>query len=159
MSTDAIAHKAHQGKPTTDPRPTIRGGIGGGGGRGGKNGGHGASGEAAQMRLEHVKNFSDITGGHGGKGGEGVNGNGGDGGVGGGNDFGGPPIVEGTPAKPESKVLTLGLSTVIKTLLEEEGYETVGGLFQATHADLTQARLKRGQINEVKHVLNQLPRK
>jgi hypothetical protein len=78
--------------------------------------------------------------------------NGGNGGTGEGNVFG-SHIVQGRPKNPAAKVVDLAVSETIRTVLIDEGYETIEALFLATDVSLAEAGLKRGQINQLKSAL------
>ncbi|KAF7299261.1 hypothetical protein MIND_00874800 [Mycena indigotica] len=159
------------------PGSKISGGIGGNGGNGAL-GGRGGTGQGVRIREE--SRFREITGGTGGNGGTG-SANGGDGGTGEGVWIGdsdrSPSVSEyGTPASDYSPPSTIGsprsgasarlpamsleafcarysLSERIEHLLQEQGYETAGGLFGVSEQDLSEAGLKKGQIGEVKRAV------
>ncbi|KAJ7776987.1 hypothetical protein DFH07DRAFT_766672 [Mycena maculata] len=137
---------------TQKPKPTIKGGQGGQGGYGvAGNGGNGGLGKATSMTMDETRNFTEISGGTGGKGGKGGQ-NGGNGGTGEANVFG-SRIVQGKPKNPSVKVADLAISVTIRTMLIEEGYETIEALFLATDVSLKEAGLKHGHINQLKSVL------
>ncbi|KAF7331219.1 hypothetical protein MSAN_02440700 [Mycena sanguinolenta] len=133
--------------PTRQPwldsnfRPAIRGGIGGDG-----------VGEAAHMSLAMVQ------GRVGGQGGEGVTI--GAGGMGEASKFS-EPLYEGDASDTPSMSVDdfcqqYHVSEEIRKLLEEEGFEATGDLFQVSEDNLREAGLKDKQIAEVKRALNDL---
>jgi hypothetical protein len=116
-----------------------------------------ASDSALLAKKEFMLHFS---GGIGGTGGE-SNVTGGTGGTGQGNKFG-KQIAKGRPAHPQMPVAELAkyqLSPQICAFLKGQGYDTVGGLFEATDIELKEAGLKPGHINQLKSALKQLPLK
>ncbi|KAF7331186.1 hypothetical protein MSAN_02437200 [Mycena sanguinolenta] len=98
------------------------------------------------------------TGGIGGDGGPGDV-NGGDGGVGRAPKFGKQLLVpEATgihmPAIPlDNFCEKYDLSNNLRSRLEDSGFETVAGIFEASPGDLKDAGFKAGQVNEVKRAL------
>lgn len=61
--------------------------------------------------------------------------------------------MQGKPKNPSVKVADLAVSETIRTMLIDEGYETIEALFLATDVSLKEAGLKRGQINQLKSAL------
>ncbi|KAJ7282664.1 hypothetical protein C8J57DRAFT_48695 [Mycena rebaudengoi] len=137
---------------TQKPKPILKGGVGGKGGLGViGNGGHGGVGKATVITIDETPNFSEIIGGTGGKGGTGVR-NGGNGGTGEANVFG-SRIVQGKPKDRSARVADLAVGETIRTMLTNEGYETIEALFLATDVNLTEAGLKRGHIYQLTSAL------
>ncbi|KAJ7466703.1 hypothetical protein B0H11DRAFT_2047375 [Mycena galericulata] len=143
----------------------VDGGTGGIGGKGHKNGGNGGDGDAPQILPEHVQYFSKIGAGTGGAGGEGMNGNGGSGGSGEALRLDTPSLVTWEPGSvdgkeqpiPIKKVAVLckdyGLNKKIVDLIHQKEYKTVGGLLEASTAELVELRFSKPQINEIKAAL------
>ncbi|KAF7299225.1 hypothetical protein MIND_00871200 [Mycena indigotica] len=143
------------------PPPVVRhiaGGTGGTGGKG-KDGGGGGVGQGVRLNMTDIHEFSDIRGGHGGTGGEGIN-RGGDGGL------GEAPKLNHRILKLPATVHIPSLSTqefckkyrlnqAIEKRLEDEGYDSVGGLLELSEHDLLDMGCKRGQIAEIKRALRE----
>ncbi|KAJ7894329.1 hypothetical protein B0H14DRAFT_2683988, partial [Mycena olivaceomarginata] len=133
-----------------DTRPEFAGGTGGKGGHGGHTGGQGGLGEAAQLAIENVGLFRRIQGGIGGEGGPGE--------VKGGPRISHPLLaIDGNRLPP----LTLAkfcqeytLSGNLQKLLQDQGFETVGGLLEANDTDFENAGFKFGHIAELTRALN-----
>ncbi|KAJ7750751.1 hypothetical protein B0H14DRAFT_2981778, partial [Mycena olivaceomarginata] len=124
-----------------DTRPEFIGGTGGKGGYGGHTGGEGGLGEAAQLAIENVGLFRRIQGGIGGEGGSG-NVKGGPGGTGQGPRIGHPLLaIDGNGGN-------------LQKLLQDQGFETVGGLLEANDTAFENAGFKFGHIAELTRALN-----
>jgi hypothetical protein len=99
-------------------------------------------------------------GGTGGDGGEGGS-QGGDGGIGQGVKFGAKLVVVrgGAVALPTLPLAEFcqeyRLSDKIRNLLDEQGFETAGSLFEVSDISLLEDGFKKGQIAEMKRALNQ----
>ncbi|KAJ7809176.1 hypothetical protein B0H14DRAFT_2867494 [Mycena olivaceomarginata] len=128
-----------------DTRPEFVGGTGGKGGYGGHTGGEGGLGEAAQLAIENVGLFRRIQGGIGGEGGSG-NVKGGPGGTGQG------PRISHPLLAIDGNEYTLGGN--LQKLLQDQGFETVGGLLEANDTAFENAGFKFGHIAELKRALN-----
>ncbi|KAJ7744241.1 hypothetical protein DFH07DRAFT_834799 [Mycena maculata] len=143
-----------------NPGPTLHGVTGGHGGKGGRIGGAGGFGEAMNIAVEEVYRFRRIFGGTGGHGGEGAS-QGGDGGIGQGPSFGSKLV----PAQRAGDIPTLSvaefcreyrLSDRIRTLLDEQGFETAAALLEVSDVSLLEDGFKKGQIAEIKRALKEL---
>ncbi|KAJ7450008.1 hypothetical protein B0H11DRAFT_1928389 [Mycena galericulata] len=120
--------------------PSLLGGIGGAGGWGDRAGGAGGCGEASEVTIEQVGIFRKIVGGSGGDGGGALD-QGGAGGTGHGNAFSKPllSIDDKTRRRIPTKVLNDIDSNIInlhRESLQEQGFQTVGGLFEVSKNDL-----------------------
>ncbi|KAJ7814820.1 hypothetical protein B0H14DRAFT_2603865 [Mycena olivaceomarginata] len=131
-----------------DTRPEFIGGTGGKGGYGGHTGGEGGLGEAAQLAIES------------GIGGEGGSGNvkGGPGGTGQGPRISHPLLaIDGNGLPPLTlakfcQEYTLGGN--LQKLLQDQGFEMVGGLLEANDTAFENTGFKFGHIAELKRALN-----
>jgi len=130
-------------------RPALSGGAGGAGGWGTRVGGPGGVGEAAQMAIEDVAVFRAITGGFGGAGGGSAN-EGGPGGTGEGSKFSSPllSVDEETRRRlPYTKLEDFNIKPELRRLLEDQGFQTVGGLLEAYDTDLQPPHFKPGHVS------------
>ncbi|KAJ6479037.1 hypothetical protein C8R45DRAFT_1156563 [Mycena sanguinolenta] len=105
---------------------TVQGGIGGDGGEGGVEGGTGGVGQAPKITKQLI--MSGVEG----------------------KAYHGPTLSVGEFCQ------NYHVSENICKLLEEEGFETVGALWEVSDADLRGAELKGGQIAELKRALRDL---
>ncbi|KAJ7450023.1 hypothetical protein B0H11DRAFT_324437 [Mycena galericulata] len=159
--------------------PLLRGGIGGAGGWGDITGGVGGLGEAAELAIQQVDFFGKIVGklsdvrfrggsmilssfslkgGLGGAGGAAIN-FGGDGGRGKGNKFSGPllSIDNETRRRFPTKVLKdFEIKPQHRQLLQKQGFQTAGGLFEVSKNDLLELHFKIGDISQLTVALNKL---
>ncbi|KAJ7440311.1 hypothetical protein B0H11DRAFT_546255 [Mycena galericulata] len=138
--------------------PLLRGGIGGAGGWGDVTGGVGDLGEATELAIQQVDFFGKIVGGLGGVGGAAIN-FGGDGGRGKGNKFSGPllSINDETRRRFPTKVLKdFEIKPQHRQLLQKQGFQTAGGLFEVSKNDLLEHHFKIGDISQLTVALNKL---
>ncbi|KAJ7246671.1 hypothetical protein C8J57DRAFT_725735 [Mycena rebaudengoi] len=157
-----MSQSAQSAQPTqsTDKRTVLGAGKGGKGGTGRVSGGRGGSGNATRVNPIHTPLFSFIDGGEGGEGGRSTHGQGGHGG-------------NGNAPQVDSKLVELekGQTPEVMSLhdfcekyklqaaeqkLEDDGYSSSTGLFQATEQDLLDAGLKVGHIREIAGALAKL---
>ncbi|KAF8138058.1 hypothetical protein K438DRAFT_725153 [Mycena galopus ATCC 62051] len=149
-------------QPTSTWRrdPVLSGGTGGAGGYGVKFGGPGGFGVAPQIATENVAHFRTITGGFGGAGGASAN-EGGSGGTGEGPKFARlllPIDIDDETRRwvPHTKLEELkvfGLEQALLDLLKHQGFQTVGGLFEAQETDLPRPPFKLGHLAALKVAL------
>ncbi|KAF8169198.1 hypothetical protein K438DRAFT_1941391 [Mycena galopus ATCC 62051] len=137
----------------------LKGGYGGTGGKSKNKGGEGGLGQRPQeLAIEDVARlFQEVNGGFGGTGGEGDF-EGGRGGIGQGPAFS-QPLVSGMQGR-KVPVMAIdkfcrqySLSKKIHQLLEDEGFETAGALFQVSEGSLKESGFKAGHIAELKRAL------
>ncbi|KAF7373287.1 hypothetical protein MSAN_00537700 [Mycena sanguinolenta] len=140
-------------------RPNVYGGRGGHGGPSPLKGGRGGLGEATLVATEDVHRYREIHGGFGG--------NGGWGGVQGGGGGVGQATTISKQLVSDAKAYNVPNMTVadfchqynvskkIRKLLEDEGFETAGALFEVADTTLKNAGFKSGQIEELKRALKE----
>ncbi|KAK6969601.1 hypothetical protein R3P38DRAFT_3242970 [Favolaschia claudopus] len=125
----------------------LSGGTGGNGGYGEQVGGKGGFGTAADIAIEDSRYFSSITGGIRGAGGH-SDLQGGWGGAGEEPNFNRRLLHaiddDGRRQLPEATLEDLGLKEDLLQLLKDEGFRTVGALFELYNTDLPISRFKRG---------------
>ncbi|KAJ7450017.1 hypothetical protein B0H11DRAFT_1928400 [Mycena galericulata] len=176
------SHQAATGNATMDesnfgPGSLLRGGTGGAGGPGDAAGGVGGLGEAAKLAIQQVDVFGKIVGklgnvryrggslilssltSQGGLGGAGGAGNkqGGNGGTGQGNTFAKPLLSIDEDTRrwiPTTTLKDFGIKEKHLKLLHEQGFQTRGGLFEASKTDLEHFKL--GDIYQLTAALNRL---
>ncbi|KAF8208671.1 hypothetical protein K438DRAFT_281678 [Mycena galopus ATCC 62051] len=154
-SAAAAKPAANGGTPSPQQGPVLNGGQGGPGGPGAQEGGVGGLGGAPQISITDVALFKRITGGVGGAGGA-SDIQGGRGGIG-----QGPK-----PAKllasidnetrlqaPHMKLEAFGIKPEVRQLLKDEGFQSVGALFEVYDTDFPAPPFKIGHIASLKLAL------
>ncbi|KAJ7267037.1 hypothetical protein B0H12DRAFT_144673 [Mycena haematopus] len=135
------------------------GGRGGAGGYGAQFGGCGGLGEGAQISLEAASLFGTITGGTGGTGGASAN-KGGTGGTGEGSKFSQPLCSIDDETRHQLPYMTLDsasedfkITPDLRQLLKDQGFQTVGSLFEVQEADLQRLNFKLGHVASLRVAL------
>ncbi|KAJ7796361.1 hypothetical protein B0H14DRAFT_2620045 [Mycena olivaceomarginata] len=136
------------------------GGIGGEGGVGAHKGGEGGIGEASKIGIENISLFSRIFGGTGGKGGFGGI-FGGRGGTGQGSTFSEllVRVDENARSAQPTPLADFAISDGLCQLLHNQGFVTVGGIFEVTGDDLRDVGFELGHIATLKQKLEAFLRK
>ncbi|KAJ7450010.1 hypothetical protein B0H11DRAFT_1928391 [Mycena galericulata] len=166
---DGKGEKAVNGNNKSNPAetgnesigPLLTGGRGGPGGWGRRVGGAGGCGEATEVAIERAGDFRKIGGGVGGDGGGALD-QGGAGGIGRGNEFSKPllSIDDETRGRIPTTVLKdFHINDKNRKLLQEQGFQTVGGLFEVSHNDLlVHCKFATGGIGQLTAALNKFAR-